>query len=830
MSILTSQRVEPRDIEEELRESYLDYSMSTIVQRALPDVRDGLKPSQRRILIAMNDLNLAPGRPYRKCAKIAGDTSGNYHPHGESVVYPTLVRMAQDFTMRYPLVDGQGNFGSIDGDTPAAMRYTEARLARAAVEVLSDLDKDTVDFRPNYDETRQEPWVLPGRFPNLLANGASGIAVGMATNIPPHNLCELVDGLVALIDDPDLEAEDLLAYITAPDFPTGGIICGETGVREAYLTGRGRVIVRARAAVETHRSGRQDIIVTEIPYQVIKSNLLTRIADLVRSRRIEGISDLRDESDRDGMRIVIELKRDASPEVVLNQLFKRTQMQDTFGVLMLALVDGQPRTLNIRELLQPYLDHRHEVVIRRSKFELEKAEARAHVLEGLKIAIDHIDEIIALIRRSKSADTARKALMKNFELSEVQATAILDMQLRRLAALERKKIEQEYRDLIKRIEQLRRILAQKALRMRIIRDELVELKEKFGDERRTDLAPEVEEISLEDTIAEEDMVITISHSGYIKRIATTTYRRQARGGRGIRGMETKAEDFVEHLFIASTHHYICFLTDHGRLHWLKVYDIPQAGRAAKGKPIVNALQLGRGEKITAFVATPEFPDDQFLLMVTRKGSVKKTQLSQFGNPRRVGINAMTLAKGDELIEAKITDGTYEVVVATKKGKAIRFREDDVRTMGRSAAGVKAISLEKGDDVVGMVVSRGDATVLSVCRNGYGKRSSLADYRLQTRGGKGVINIKATRRNGPLVAIREVVDEDELMIITRNGVAIRMGVGRIRVMSRNTQGVKLINLDSKDVVADVARIGERVNGSQSSPMVPDTEDVETENDG
>ena len=812
------EKVVPVYIEEEMKSSYIDYSMSVITARALPDVRDGLKPSNRRILVAMNDLNLAPGRPHRKCAKIAGDTSGNYHPHGEQVVYPTLVRMAQDFNMRYVLVDGQGNFGSIDGDAPAAMRYTEARLAPPAMEMLEDLDKETVNFTANYDETRQEPMVLPSKFPNLICNGASGIAVGMATNIPTHNLNEVVNALVALIDDPELADEKLLAYIPGPDFPTGGIIQGKRGIVEAYKTGRGRVILKARVNVERQKSGKESIVITEIPYQINKSNLLEKIAFLVRDKLIDGISDLRDESDRDGMRIMVELKRDAQTDVVLNQLFKHTQMQTTFGVIMLALVDGEPKVLTLKELLTFFLEHRHRVVTRRTQFELKKAEHRAHILEGLKIALDQIDAVIKLIRASKTPEDAKNGLMEKFKLSEIQAQAILDMRLQRLTGLEREKVEQEYLDVIQLIEKLKGILESKTKRMNIIKEELTELKKKYGDERRTEISEEEEgEFTIEDLIAEEDMVITITHSGYIKRLSVTSYRRQSRGGRGVIGIETKEEDFVEHLFIASTHNYILFFTPKGRCHWIKVHEIPVGGRLAKGKPVVNMLDLGEEEKIAAFVPVREFDDKHFVVMATQNGIIKKTLLSAFSNPRRGGINAMNVPDGDNLIEVKITDGTCDIVLATREGQAIRFHEGKVRDMGRSAYGVKGVTLAKNDRVIGMVVVKRDTTLLSVTENGYGKRTSISDYRVTNRGGKGIINIKTTQRNGKVVDIKEVVTDDELMLITQKGIIIRQPVKQIMVIGRATQGVKLINLDAGDKVVDVARVvtGEANNNADQN---------------
>ncbi len=799
------EKIIPVFIEEEMKSSYIDYAMSVITARALPDVRDGMKPSNRRILVAMNDLNLSPGRPHRKCAKICGDTSGNYHPHGEQVVYPTMVRMAQDFNMRYPLVDGQGNFGSIDGDAPAAMRYTEARLAPLAMEILADMDKRTVNFRPNYDETREEPVVLPAKFPNLICNGSSGIAVGMATNIPPHNLAEVVDALMALIDDPEMDEGLLLDYIPGPDFPTGGIIYGRRGIIDAYKTGRGRIVMRARAWVEKLKSGKENIIISEIPFQINKSNLIEKIAALVRDKTIEGISDLRDESDREGMRIVIELRRDAPAEIILNQLYKHTQMQDTFGAILLALVDGQPKILTLKEVLTLFLDHRHVVITRRTEFELAQAEKRAHILEGLKIALDNIDAIIKLIRASKSPVEAKAGLMKKFKLSEIQAQAILDMRLQRLTQLERKKVEDEYLELIKLIAKLKGILESKAQRMQIIKEELLELKKKYSDLRRTEIREEEEEFTIEDLIAEENMVITVTHNGYIKRLGVGSYKRQSRGGRGVIGIETKEQDFVEHLFIASTHDYILFFTDKGRCYWVKVYEIPQGGRLTKGKPIVNLLELRPDENISAFVPVSKFDENLFVVMATRNGVIKKTSLSAFSNPRKVGINAMGIPEDDQLIEARITDGTCDIVLGTREGQAIRFPEDKVRSMGRSAYGVRGISLGKKDRVVGMVVIKRDTTLLVVTENGYGKRSSVSDYRITNRGGKGVINVRVSERNGEVVDIKTVEDQDELMLITSKGIIIRQPVKQIKVIGRSTQGVKLMNLDAGDKVKDVARV-------------------------
>jgi DNA gyrase subunit A len=802
---LEREKIVPVFLEEEMKGSYLDYSMSVITQRALPNVADGLKPSNRRILVAMNDLNLNPGAAHRKCAKICGDTSGNYHPHGEQVVYPTLVRMAQDFNMRYMLVDGQGNYGSIDGDSAAAMRYTEARLSPFAMEMLADMEKDTVNMTRNYDNTLDEPAVLPSKFPNLLCNGSSGIAVGMATNIPPHNLGEVVDGLCALIDDPETDDETLLGLIPGPDFPTGGLIVGRAGIESAHRSGRGHITLRAKANVETAANGKQSIIVSEIPYQINKSNLLERVAELVRDKKIEGLSDLRDESDRDGMRIVFELKRDAMPEVVLNNLFKHTQMQITFGVINLALVDGVPRVLTLRDMFEQFLRHRHEVIRRRTEFDLKKAEDRAHILEGLKIALDNIDAIIKLIRASQTPAEAREGLMAKFGLSEIQAQAILDMRLQRLTGLERSKIEEEYLAVIKAIEEYRGILASKAKRMKIIRDELLELKEKYGDPRRTLIIEAEDDFSVEDLIAEEDAVITVSHEGYIKRLTVSAYRRQNRGGRGVRGMETKESDFVEHLFVASTHDYILFFTSAGRCYWLKVHAVPQGGKMAKGKNIANMLELAQGESINAFVPVKQFDDEHFIIMATKNGTIKKTALSAFANPRKGGINAMDLPEDDELIETGITDGTNEIILATRDGLAVRFHEEHVRAMGRGAYGVRGVTLEEGDRVIGMVVVKRSTTLLSVTENGFGKRSEIADYRLTNRGGKGVINIKTTDRNGKVIAIKEVVDDDELMIVSQGGIIIRLPITSVRVLSRATQGVKLINLDKGDKVIDVARV-------------------------
>ena len=816
------QRIVPMDIGDELKKSMLDYSMSTLVNRALPDVRDGLKPSQRRILIAMNDLSLGPTRQHRKCANIAGHTSGNYHPHGEEIVYPTLVNLAQDFKLRYPLVDGQGNFGSIDGYPPAAMRYTEARMAGAGSEMLQDLDKDTVDFNPNYDERLEEPVVLPSRFPNMLCNGAVGIAVTMATAIPPHNLREVVAGLVALIDNPDLEVMDLMEYIKGPDFPTGGVIYGMSGVLDAYRTGRGLIRVRATATVESLKNGRENIVITEIPYMVAKATLLEKMADLVREKRVEGISNIRDESDRKGMRVVVELKQDAYSEVVLNQLYRHTQLESTFGANMIALVDRQPRQLNLKELLQHYIDHRHDVVVRRTSFELRVAEDRAHILEGLRIALDAIEEVIQIVRGAADPDAARTVLMERLSLSERQAQAVLTMTIQRLTGLEHRKIEEEYEALVEEIARLKSILDSRHERMEHVRSELSEVEAKYGDERRSSIVLSASEFNIEDLIADEDMVITISHQGYIKRIPVDTYRQQRRGGRGVTGMRTKEEDFVEHLFIASTHSYILFLTDRGHCHWLKVHEIPEGGRVARGRPVVNLIEIGEGHKVAAIVPVRAFEDGRYLMKVTRNGLVKKTVLPAYSRPRRAGIIAMNILEDDRLIGAEVTNGSQEIVLATQNGQAIRFHEHDVRDMGRGTRGVRGISLEDDDEVVCMVVVQdADSTLLTVSAKGYGKRTGVSDYRLTRRGGKGVINIRTTDRNGKVVAVRGVEDEDELMIVTLNGILIRQPIHEISSIGRNTQGVRLINLDEEDRVIDVARVISPNNGDVSEGIPPET---------
>ncbi len=802
---LQRQRILPTNIEDEMKESYMDYSMSVIVSRALPDVRDGLKPVHRRVLHGMNELGMQYNRPYKKSARIVGEVLGKYHPHGDTAVYDTIVRMVQDFSLRYPLIDGQGNFGSIDGDSPAAMRYTEVRMARIAGEILRDINKDTIDWRPNFDETLQEPVVMPSVFPNLLCNGGSGIAVGMATNIPPHNLREVVDAITATINNPDISVEELMQYIKGPDFPTAGIIFGAAGIREAYTTGRGKIIVRGKTTVEHGRNNKESIIINEMPYQVNKASLIEKTAELVRTKKIDGISDIRDESDRDGIRVVIELKRDAQPEIVLNQMYKHTQLQVTFGIINLSLVDGVPRVLSLRQMIQYFIDHRHEVILRRTRYELAEAEKRAHILEGLKIALDNIDEIIATIKKSADAESARNNLMKKFGLSEIQAKAILDMRLQRLTGLERQKIEEEYRDVIKTIERLKAILENINLQLQIIKDELLELKETYGDNRRTEIIQNFEEFSIEDMIAEEDMVITISRDGYIKRFPVSGYRRQHRNTRGSTGAIAKGEDFIEHLFIASTHHYIVFFTNLGRCYWLKVHELPQVGKAGKGRAIINMIQIGKQENITAFVTVREFIEDAFLMMATRKGMIKKTVLSAYGNPRRDGINAIRINPGDELIEVKLTDGSSDVILATTMGMAIRFNESEVRDMGRVAAGVRGVRLVKNDHVIGMVIVKREGTLLSVSEKGFGKRTWIKEYRLTHRAGKGIKNFKVSEKTGRLLSIKEVVDDDDLMLISSKGVLLRIHVGNIRATGRNTSGVHLIRLDSGDKVSDVARI-------------------------
>jgi DNA gyrase subunit A len=796
------------NIEDEMRTAFLDYAMSVIIARALPDVRDGLKPVHRRALLTLYDLNLTPDRGYRKCAKICGDISGNYHPHGEGVVYPSVVRLAQRFAMRYPLVDGQGNYGSVDGDPPAAMRYTEARMTEICQEMLRDLEKETVDFIPNYDGTREEPVVLPSTIPNLLMNGSAGIAVGMATNIPPHNLCELVDGLVAMLADPWISIEELMQLIPGPDFPTAGLIYGTEGIHDAYHSGRGLITMRARALIEhSKRTSREQIIITELPYQVNKAKLVEKIAELVRDRKIEGISDLRDESDREGMRVVIELGRGAQGEVVLNQLYKQTPMQSTFGVIMLALVGNQPRIMPLKELMSQFLEHRKEVVTRRTRFDLRKARERAHILEGLRVALEQLDRVIELIRAAESPAVAREQLIATLSLTEEQAQAILDMRLQRLTALERDRILQELAELEQRIIELEGILADEVKVHAIIKEELLGIKDKYGDERRTEIVEEAVELNIEDLIPQEDVVVTVSRGGYIKRTPARVYRSQHRGGKGIKAMETKEEDFVEHFYIANTHHYILWFTNIGKVHWLKVYEIPEGTRASRGKALVNLLQLDDGENISAMVPVEEFASARYVIMTTKRGLVKKTPLAAFGNPRAGGIRAISLDDGDELIAVRLTDGSQHIFLGTADGQAIQFREADVRPMGRTARGVIGIDLEAGDAVVAMEVVNPGATMLTVCEHGHGKRTALDEYRVQGRGGKGLINIKVTERNGRVVGIKQVTEADELMIMTTAGNLIRLPVRELAVISRNTQGVRLISLGDDDAVASVATIEE-----------------------
>ncbi|MCY3711681.1 MAG: DNA gyrase subunit A [Gemmatimonadetes bacterium] len=806
MAVEQHDNIQPIFIEDEMKSSYLDFSMSVNLSRAIPDVRDGFKPSQRRILVAMRDLNLTPGRPTRKCAKIVGQTIGDYHPHGDLAVYDTLARMAQPFSMRYPMVFGQGNFGSIDGDPPGAMRYTESRMSRLAIEMMEDIDKNTVDFMPNYDESKDEPTVLPGKFPNLLCNGSLGIGVGMASNLPSHNLGEVVDGIVAVIDHPEITIGELAAHIQGPDFATGAIIYGRNAINEYFHTGRGKIKVRARTTIEVHeQSEKETIVVTEIPYKVNKSSLIEKIADLVREKQVLGITDIRDESDRSGMRIAIDVRRDIPGNIVLNHLFKMTPLETTIGVTMLALVDGRPRVLNIKECIQHFIDHRHEVLVRRTTFDLEKAEQRAHIVEGLRVALDNVDRVIEVIRGSHTGEEAMEVLGEEFGLSRAQVEAILDMRLQRLTGLERDKLEEEYEELVARIADYRDILSRLERRMQIIKDEMIDLKERYGDERRTELIDIEGDLSIEDLIADEEMVITISHAGYVKRLPMDTYRSQNRGGKGITGMKTREEDFVEHLFSASTHSYILFFTNRGKCYWLKVWEIPEAGRTARGKAVVNLLQLDQGESIAAFLPIRNFDDEHYILMVTRGGLVKKTVLSAYGNPRRNGIVALNILEGDALIEALLTDGDNDIVIASRNGQAVRFHESDVRTMGRGAQGVRGIRLGEGDRVVGMLASDRDTTLLSVTENGYGKRTDIENYRLTRRHSKGVSNIRTSERNGPVVSIHAVSDEDELMIITTNGLIIRLPVRDLRPIGRNTQGVRLINLGEGDRVIDVSRI-------------------------
>jgi len=821
----------PRDIVDEMKESYLNYSMSVIVSRALPDVRDGLKPVHRRILFGMSELGSSWNRPYKKSARVVGDVLGKYHPHGDSSVYDALVRMAQTFSMRYELVDGQGNFGSIDGDNAAAMRYTESRMTKISSEMLKDLDKDTVEWGLNFDETLKEPTVLPSAVPTLLVNGSEGIAVGMATKIPPHNLTEVVNGLIALIENKDISTEEIMTHIKGPDFPTAGLIMGMDGLKSAYETGRGKIKMRARAHIETNKSGRNSIVITEVAYQTNKANLVEKIADLVRDKKVVGISDLRDESDKDGIRVVIETKRDAVPEVILNQLYKHTQLQDTFGIILLALVGGVPKIMPLKEILTHFIDFRHEVVVRRTQFELKEAEARAHILEGLKTALDNIDEVIKVIRGSKNPTQAKEGLMNSFGLSEIQSQAILEMRLQKLTGLEVEKVVAEYKELIKIISTLRGILESETQRMDIIKKELSDIRELYGDERRTEIIQVDMDFSMEDLIAEEEVVLTITHQGYIKRTALNTYRTQRRGGRGIQGAMSKDEDFVEHLFIANTHNYMLFFTDKGKCFWLKVYDIPQGGRATRGRAVVNLIGCEPGEKVKAFVSVKEFDEDHYIVMATKNGIVKKTVLSAYGNPRKGGIYAIEIREGDELIEARITNGEYDILLGTHEGKSIRFSEKNIRPSGRKTMGVIGIRLGSAQDrVIGMLVVRREGTILVATEKGMGKRTEVIQYRTQTRGGKGVMTMRCTDKTGKMVKIMEVVDSDDLIVITDSGVLMRQSVGAIRTIGRVTQGVRLVKLDEGASISSITRVISEEVKTDEEPKDNQLsfEDVETKN--
>ncbi len=816
MSGYENQKIIPVEIVKEMKKSYIDYAMSVIVSRALPDVRDGLKPVHRRILYTMHESGLYPDKGYRKCATTVGDVLGKYHPHGDAAVYDSLVRMAQDFSLRYPLIDGHGNFGSVDGDPAAAYRYTESKMAKLSVQMLRDIEKETVDFRPNYDERLKEPEVLPSRVPNLLINGSSGIAVGMATNVPPHNLSEVIDGVIALIDNPEITIDELMEYIKGPDFPTSGVIMGMGGIRSTYTTGRGKIIIRAKAEIEED-GNKQKIIVTEIPYQVNKARLIEKIADLVKEKRLEGISDLRDESDRDGMRIVIELKRDANASIVLNNLYKFTQMQETFGAIMLALVDGKPQVLNLKEILENYLNFQKEVIVRRTQYDLKKAEARAHILEGLRIALDNIDEVIKVIR--SSYNDAKEKLCERFGLSEIQAQAILDMRLARLQGLERDKIDQEYKELEEKIAYYKQILSDEQMVLDIVKEELTEIKEKYGDERRTSISFDYSEIDMEDLIDEEDVVITLTHFGYVKRLKTDTYRAQRRGGRGISGLSTREEDFVEELFITSTHNYILFFTNQGRMFKLKAYQIPEASRTAKGVAIVNLLQLEPGEKVTATIPLKEFEEGKFLTMVTRKGTIKKTGLMEYNTNRSGGLRAISLEEDDELMRVKLTDGTKDIILGTHKGMAIRFNEQDVRPMGRTAHGVRGIKLKGDDYVVGASLVNEGLDLLIVSENGMGKRTNVDEYKVQQRGGKGVKTYKITSKTGDIAGIKTVDDSYDIMLITSDGVVIRTGADEISTLGRDTSGVRLMRLADDIKVVAIARIAKEEED--------DSEPLETE---
>lgn len=806
MTDFNAGKILPININDEMKSSYLDYAMSVIVGRALPDVRDGLKPVHRRILYAMNELGMTPDKPHKKSARIVGEVLGKYHPHGDTAVYDAMVRLAQDFSCRYPLIDGHGNFGSVDGDSAAAMRYTEARMSKIALELLQDIDKDTVNFMPNFDDSLKEPVVLPSKIPNLLINGSSGIAVGMATNIPPHNIGEVIDGVVALIDNPDITAKELMFTVKGPDFPTGAIIMGRDGIRAAYTTGRGSIKVRAQARIERMANGKMRIVVNELPYQVNKAKLIEKIAELVRDKKIDGITDLRDESDRTGMQIVIELRRDVNANVILNHLYKHTQMQETFGVIMLALVDGQPKVLNLRDILYYYLEHQKDVITRRTRYELNKAEARAHIVEGLRIALNNLDAVIKTIRESQTVDIAKTALMEKFGLSDKQAQAILDMRLQRLTGLEREKLEEEYKNLVEKIAYYKAVLSNEQMVLGIIKDELLEIKKKYNDPRRTVITDDDTKIDEEDLIAEEDMVITVTHYGYIKRISLDTYRSQKRGGRGVTGMGTKEEDFVEHLFITTTHHYILFFTNKGKVYKLKVHEIPEAGRQAKGTAIVNLIQIMSDEKITSVIPVKTFDSGEYLFTATRNGVVKKTPISEYSSSRKDGLIALGLDDGDELIDVKLTSGTDELIIGTAQGMAIRFKEEEVRSMGRTARGVRGITLGDDDKVIGLsIVRNNDDYVLVVSANGFGKRTPLSEYRTQGRGGKGIMTIKPSKRNGPLVGIKVVGNEEEVMMVTADGIIIRLAVKDISSMGRSTQGVTLMKMDQKDTVVALAKV-------------------------
>ncbi len=805
MENFTHGKIVPVIIEEEMQKSYLDYAMSVIVGRALPDVRDGLKPVHRRILFSMYKTGMTADKPYKKSAHIVGDVLAKYHPHGDSAVYDAMVRLAQPFSTRYPLVDGHGNFGSVDGDSAAAMRYTEARMTKLAEELLSDIEKDTIDFIPNYDESLEEPKVLPSRFPNLLVNGSSGIAVGMATNIPPHNLGEVINGVINLIDKPDISVQELMKTIKGPDFPTGGIIMGLKGIKSAYETGRGIIKVRAKTKIEKMTGGKTRIVVTEIPYLVNKARLIEKIADLVREKKIEGITDLRDESDRNGMRVVIELRRDANPKIILNQLYKHTQLEDNFGVIMLALVDGEPKILNLKEMLYYYLEHQKDVIVRRTRFELNKALDRAHIVEGLRIALNNIDEVIKTIRKSQSTDEARNNLMAKFGLSEKQAQAILDMRLQKLTGLEREKLEEEYKMLLEKIEYYRSVLADEQKVLGIIKEEISVIKDKYSDERRTEISIFEDNLEIEDLIADEDVVITISHQGYIKRMPADTYKSQKRGGKGITAVSTKEEDFVEHLFITTTHNYLLFFTNKGKVYRLKVYEIPESGRQARGIPIVNLLYTDSEETITTVIPVKEFTEGLYLLAATKQGIVKKTPLIEYDSSRKDGIIAINLNEDDELISVQLTNGEQDVILVTRKGMAIRFKEEDVRPMGRTAKGVKGISLDEDDYLVGMEIATADAQLLVVTEKGYGKRTPLSEYRVQTRGGKGVITLRTTKKNGLLIGAKVVKDQEEVMIISKEGIIIRLEVNDISSMGRSTQGILLMRVDEEDEVVALARV-------------------------